>query len=84
MGFTCGQGLRLQNGVSSQAYHIFETLFYLKLTTDHCRYVRRPEEDYGIKDRDPSLVKSRQEGGFEEVDFVVDSFVELADAMKGL
>ncbi|KAF8344950.1 haloacid dehalogenase [Amanita rubescens] len=47
-------------------------------------YVRRPEEDYGIKDRDPSLVKSREEGGFEEVDFVVDSFVELADAMKGL
>ena len=59
-------------------------IFYLTLTTDHCRYVRRPGEDYAIKNRDPSLVKSRQEGGFEEVDFVVDSFVELAGAMKGL
>lgn len=57
------------------------TLFYLTFTTDHYRYVRRPVEDHAIKDGDPSLVKSRQDGGFEEVDFVVDSFIELANVM---
>ena len=46
--------------------------------------MRRPEEDPGIEGCDASSVKSRQEGGFEEIDFAVDSFVELADALKDL
>lgn len=69
--------MRLQNGVSCD---IFE-LFSITLTTDHCRYVRRPVEHQGP---DPSLVKSKQDGGLEEVDSVVDSFIKLADVMKGL
>jgi hypothetical protein len=35
-----------------------------------CRYVRRQEEDHDI--------------GFEDVDFVVNSIVELADVLKDL
>ncbi|KAF8629772.1 hypothetical protein AX15_003277 [Amanita polypyramis BW_CC] len=45
-------------------------------------YVRRPLE-HRPKDMDPSPVKSRHDGGFEEVDFVVDSLTELAEVAKG-
>ena len=58
------------------------SILCLPLTT--CRYVRRPEEDHDIEGRDASLVKSRQEGGFEEVNFVVNSFVKLAGLLKDL
>ncbi|KAK2459591.1 hypothetical protein APHAL10511_008401 [Amanita phalloides] len=46
-------------------------------------YVRRPGEDCELfKNGDVSLVKSRLEGGLEEVDFVVDSITELANVLK--
>lgn len=39
-------------------------------------YVRRPSEDLAVRDK----VKIKAEGG--EVDLVVDSFLQLAEALK--
>ena len=54
----------------------------MHIGVDLFRYVRRPAEDNAVKDKDSSIVRSRQEGGFEEVDFVVDSIVDLANALE--
>lgn len=48
-------------------------------------YVRRPNEDFAVQNRDATTVKSKSEaGGYQYIDIVVNSLIELADVLKDL